>query len=96
MHWESNRLKKLKRTKAKAKTQALAKQVGGKHYKGMAIQPVEYMHANNIGFIEGAVIKYISRWRSKGGISDVEKAKHFCEILIELEQRKTKTTRRKK
>jgi hypothetical protein len=64
---------------------ALKKQVAGRHYKDFKIQPVEYIHANGIGFIEGCVIKYVSRWRVKGGITDVEKAKHFCELLIELE-----------
>jgi Protein of unknwon function (DUF3310) len=60
-------------------------QIGGDHYKEMAIQPVEYIHANGIPFIEGCVIKYVSRWRSKGGIPDLEKARHFLDMLIELE-----------
>lgn len=64
---------------------ALQDQISGKHYKELKIQPVEYIHANNIGFIEGCVIKYITRWRSKGGIEDLNKAKHFIDILIELE-----------
>lgn len=63
-------------------------QVGGDHYKDFVIQPVEYIHQNKIDFIEGCVIKYISRWRFKGGISDLEKAKHFIDLLIELETRK--------
>jgi hypothetical protein len=66
---------------------ALENQVGGDHYRAMAIQPVEFIHANGIPFIEGCVIKYVSRWRSKGGIADLEKAKHFIEILIDLEHR---------
>lgn len=67
---------------------ALTKQVAGSHYKDKAIQPVEYIHANSIGFFEGSVIKYVTRWRSKGGISDLEKAKHFIELLIELERKR--------
>jgi hypothetical protein len=67
---------------------ALEKQVAGDHYKGMKIQPVEYIHANNIPFLEGNVIKYVSRWRSKNGIADLEKAKHYIELLIELESLK--------
>ena len=63
----------------------LASQVGGDHYKKLAIQPVEYIHKNNIPFIEGSVIKYVTRWRDKGGIKDLQKAKHFIELLIELE-----------
>lgn len=63
-------------------------QVGGDHYKSMAIQPVEYIHKNGIGFAEGCVIKYVSRWRQKGGVEDLQKAKHFLELLIEMEGKK--------
>ena len=62
-------------------------QVGGGHYKDLPIQPVEYIHANAIGYFEGNVIKYVSRWRKKNGIADLEKAKHYIELLIELETR---------
>ena len=67
---------------------ALQTQEGGSHYKDLPIQPVEYIHANKIPFIEGSVIKYVTRWRAKNGIADLQKAKHFIELLIELEQRK--------
>lgn len=67
---------------------ALEVQVAGDHYKKQAIQPVEYIHANGIGFFEGNVIKYVTRWRDKGGIRDLEKAKHYIDLLIELEGRK--------
>ena len=67
---------------------ALGKQVDGGHYKDLKIQPIEYIHANNIPFAEGNIIKYVTRWRAKGGIKDLEKAKHFIELLIELEARK--------
>ena len=60
-------------------------QVGGRHYADMAIQPFEYIHANGLGFAEGSVIKYVSRWRRKGGIEDLKKAKHFIDMLIEAE-----------
>ena len=66
---------------------ALAKQVAGNHYKDMPIQPVEFIHANALGYFEGNVVKYISRWRKKGGVADLEKAKHYVELLIELESR---------
>jgi len=59
----------------------------GRGYKDMKIQVVEYCHANNIPFMEGCAIKYLSRWRAKGGIKDLEKAKHFIEMLIELEEK---------
>jgi hypothetical protein len=64
---------------------ATKRQVGGTHYKSLAIQPVEFIHANRIGFIEGNAIKYLCRWRDKGGLADLEKAKHYIELLIELE-----------
>jgi len=64
---------------------AIHKQVAGTHYKDMPIQPVEYIHANALGYFEGNVVKYISRWRKKGGMDDLRKAKHYVELLIELE-----------
>lgn len=67
---------------------ALDVQIAGNHYKDLAIQPVEYIYANNIGYFEGNVIKYVSRWRNKNGIKDLEKAKHYIELLIELEGKK--------
>ena len=65
-----------------------SQQVGGSHYKDMAIQPVEFIHRNKIGFIEGSVIKYVCRWRNKGGAEDLRKARHFLDLLIEMEQAK--------
>jgi hypothetical protein len=62
-------------------------QVGGLHYKKLKIQPVEYIHANNLGYFEGTVVKYISRWRDKGGVEDLQKAIHFIELLMDLEKR---------
>lgn len=64
---------------------ALDIQVAGSHYKTLKIQPVEYVHANSLGYFEGNVVKYVTRWRNKGGIADLEKAKHYIELLIELE-----------
>ena len=64
---------------------AFDKQVGGNHYKQMMIQPLEYALANNLGICEHAVVKYISRWRDKGGVDDLRKAIHYCEILIDTE-----------
>ena len=63
----------------------LEKQIDGNHYKKMKIQVVEFCHANNIPFMEGAAIKYLCRWKDKDGLRDLEKAKHFIEMLIELE-----------
>jgi hypothetical protein len=64
---------------------AMDQQYGGNHYKTMMIQPLEYALANNLGICEHAVVKYISRWREKGGVEDLRKAKHYIEILIERE-----------
>lgn len=61
------------------------KQVGGKHYE-MKIQPLEYIEANELGYHEANVVKYISRWKSKNGLEDLEKAKWYIERLIELRQ----------
>lgn len=66
-------------------TNALSNQVGGNHYKDMKIQPAEFCHANNIPAIEGAVIKYLCRHKSKNGKEDLLKAIHMIEILISLE-----------
>ena len=58
------------------------KQVGGDHYKNMVITPTDYVVANEIAWCEANVIKYISRHRAKNGREDVEKAKHYCELLL--------------
>lgn len=64
---------------------ALTRQVAGDHYKSLPIQPIEYIYANKIGYMEGNVIKYVTRWRDKGGIADLEKARHYIDLLIQLE-----------
>lgn len=67
---------------------ALDVQEGGIHYKTLPIQPVVYIQENKIPYMEGNVIKYVTRWRDKGGIEDLKKAKHYLEMLIEYEQNK--------
>lgn len=69
---------------------ALKRQVGGSHYRDMPIQPTEFCHRNGIGPIESMAILYLCRWRKKGGLVDVEKARHALDLLIELEQRNWK------
>lgn len=64
---------------------ALEKQEGGQHYKGYAIQPIEFIHANNVPYCEANVIKYVMRHKEKNGVQDLLKAKHYIELLIELE-----------
>ena len=67
------------------KDKALDEQVGGSHYKNMKIQPVEFIHANGIPYLEGNVIKYVTRHRQKNGLEDLKKAIHYLKLLIQLE-----------
>lgn len=64
---------------------AIDVQEGGTHYKKCAIQPIEFIHANDIPFIEGNIIKYVTRHKDKNGLEDLKKAKHYIDLLIELE-----------
>lgn len=66
----------------------LQTQVGGSHYKDLKIQPIEFIYANNIPFCEANAIKYLCRWRNKNGLQDLEKARHYIDLLIELEKKK--------
>jgi hypothetical protein len=60
-------------------------QVGGKHYADMAIQPVVFVHANGLTYLEGNVVKYVSRHRRKNGAEDIRKAIHYLELILQLE-----------
>lgn len=60
-------------------------QVGGSHYNTMKIQPIEFIYENNIPYMEANVIKYVCRHKSKNGLQDLEKAKHYIDLLIEKE-----------
>lgn len=62
---------------------AIDEQVAGDHYKNMAIQPIQFITANNLGFCEGNIIKYLCRWPAKGGVEDLKKARHYLDLLIE-------------
>lgn len=63
---------------------ALDTQEGGSHYKTMAIQPVEFIVKNNIPYLEGNVIKYVSRHANKNGVQDIDKAIHYLQLIKEL------------
>ena len=63
---------------------ALDEQIGGSHYRAGGIQPVQYIEANGLGFLEGNVIKYVTRHRKKGGAEDLRKARHYIDLLLEL------------
>lgn len=60
-------------------------QIGGYHYKTNKIQPWDFIAANNLGYFEGNIIKYVSRWKEKNGIEDLRKARHYLDKLIELQ-----------
>ena len=59
------------------------KQIGGSHYKNMKIQPSEFINKNNLPFAEGNAIKYICRHKHKGERQDLEKAKHYIDMILE-------------
>ena len=63
----------------------LSFQIGGEHYKQQGIQPVEYIVANNLTFLEGNVIKYTTRHRAKGKADDIRKVIHYAQMILELE-----------
>lgn len=58
-------------------------QVGGTHYKECTIEPIDFILANKLGFCEGNVVKYVSRWKNKNGLEDLKKAKQYIDFLIE-------------
>ena len=57
-------------------------QVGGSHYRDKEIQPWDYIYVNNLGYFEGNCVKYVSRWKDKGGVDDLRKAIHYLQKLI--------------
>lgn len=66
-------------------SKALQTQVGGSHYKALPIQPVEFCQRNRLGYCESSAIKYLCRHRTKGRRQDLEKAKHFIDLLLQME-----------
>jgi len=64
---------------------ALDKQISGTHYKGCKIQPIEYIHANNLDYFQGNVVKYVTRHKDKNGAGDIKKAIHYLELILELQ-----------
>ena len=65
-------------------------QEGGSHYKKYSIEPIDFITANNLSYIQGNVIKYIVRYKDKNGLEDLKKAKHYIDLLIELEYKENK------
>jgi hypothetical protein len=60
-------------------------QEGGDHYQKMAIQPIDYIMQNKLGFCEGNIVKYVTRWQHKNGVQDLLKARQYIDFLIESE-----------
>lgn len=63
----------------------LDRQVGGNHYKLMPFQPIEFSYLAGLNFLEGCVVKYITRYKNKNGLNDLEKAIHYCRVIQEFE-----------
>lgn len=63
----------------------LNEQIGGEHYKTLAIQPAEFLHRNRIGYLEGSVIYYTIRHRKKNGEQDIRKAIHSLRLILKIE-----------
>ena len=68
----------------RATQRAIDKQIGGNHYIGFKIQPIEFIVKNKLSFIQGCIIKYICIFENKNGIEDLEKIKHYCDLQIHL------------
>lgn len=77
--WDNNM------AEVKERANALDVQVGGGHYKDLAIQPVEYCMKNNLNYCQANIVKYATRYKDKSGVEDLKKIKHYVDLLIELE-----------
>lgn len=73
-------------SKQPATVKASDTQVGGAHYKDMPIQPMHFSMVNELDALQHTIIKYVTRFRTKNGIQDLEKAKHCIDLLIQFEQ----------
>lgn len=64
---------------------ALDVQVGGDHYKSLKIQPIEFIHANDLDFFQGNIVKYAARHKSKGGAADLRKVIHYAQLALQMQ-----------
>lgn len=64
---------------------ALSKQEGGSHYKDLKIQPIEYIHANELNFFAANIVKYVTRYPNKNGAEDLRKVIHYAQLALELQ-----------
>ena len=62
------------------------KQIGGSHYRNFSIQPYEFISKNDLSFFQGNVIKYVCRYQRKGGIEDIKKIIHYCQLEMKKMQ----------
>lgn len=62
------------------------RQISGNHYMKQQVQPWDYIASNGLGFFEGNIVKYVTRWKNKGGVDDLKKAQHYLQKLIEIQQ----------
>ena len=67
----------------------MREQIGGTHYSNLAIEPIDFITANNLGFCEGNIVKYIARWKAKNEIEDLKKARWYIDFLIESIENET-------
>lgn len=67
----------------------LKDQVGGDHYKKLTIQPIEYIHHNQLDFFQGNIIKYATRHKDKYGAEDLRKVIHYAQLAIKLQYQET-------
>ena len=74
---------------AQQEVKATETQIGGNHYTKLAIQPMRYSMENGLDALQHTVIKYVTRFRDKNGVEDLEKAKHCIDMLIEFERNKS-------
>lgn len=79
------KMKKVKRKVPRKIKSALDVQIAGSHYKNMVIQPVVFCQKNRLDFCEANIVKYICRYKDKGGIEDLKKVKHYLELLCTIE-----------
>ena len=71
---------------------SLVTQEGGDHYKKHAIQPIEYAMANGLDACQANVVKYVTRYKDKGGIQDLKKARHYIDMLMDFYQESSDET----
>jgi len=71
--------------KAHMETKATSKQVAGDHYAQQEIEPIEYTLANDLGYCEGNVVKYVTRHKLKGGKEDILKAMHYLQFILDYD-----------